>query len=273
MARRRFRDSVTVVISPTASLAASGAGLKIMRDTATLENAGSASCCGFGLATSPTNVWNNLAAGTWNIASDSVISRTAATLTLNNAGTLRKSVGSAEVADFGAMPVNNSGLVEALSGELRLGDFVQSSGSISLASSSLTGGPYAIQGGDVSGSGAIGDTVNDGAFNPGSPFGVVSVLGNYTQTANGSLNVDIGGVTPGFDFDQVNVSGAAELDGALNVNLGGFSPLLGQFFVILTYDRVVGSFPTVNGLEIGGGLRFQLEVGATEASLTVVPSL
>ena len=62
-----------------------------------------------------------------------------------------------------------------------------------------------------------------GALTPGLSPGTLSLVGSYTQQGpGGAFNVEIGGTTPGSQFDNVNVSGAgsvATLAGVLNVSL------------------------------------------------------
>ncbi len=55
--------------------------------------------------------------------------------------------------------------------------------------------------------------------------GLLSISGKYTQTATGSLNVELGGTTAGSQYDELVVSGTAMLGGTVNVSLiNGFQP-------------------------------------------------
>ena len=61
-----------------------------------------------------------------------------------------------------------------------------------------------IQGGTLTGSGTIdGDLINGGGVSPGGDGvpGVLTVAGNYTQTTLGVLNIDLGGVEAGSEYD------------------------------------------------------------------------
>ncbi len=96
--------------------------------------------------------------------------------------------------------------------------------------------------------------VNTGTLNI--QVGILSLLLNsvFTQTASGTLDINIGGVTPGTQFNQVSVEGQANLDGTLNVSLtNGFVPRNPDYFQVLTYDFAVGQFATINGLNAGLG--------------------
>ena len=91
----------------------------------------------------------------------------------------------------------------------------------------------------------------------------------FVQDAAGTLSIEIAGTS---SFGQVKVTGAATLAGTLDVTLGGgFSPNIGDTFTIMTFGSHAGDFATVNGLDIGGGKRFDRTFTATEMILEVVP--
>jgi hypothetical protein len=107
-----------------------------------------------------------------------------------------------------------------------------------------------IQGGTFTGAGtATGGVTSSGTAIPGLPIGTLTVAGNYTQSSSGALSVDIGGHTPGTEFDQLNLtgSGAASLAGILNVSLAnGFMPVGGDSFTIMNFVSRAGTFATLN---------------------------
>ena len=79
------------------------------------------------------------------------------------------------------------------------------------------------------------------------------------------------GLIAGSDFDQLNISSLATLDGVLNITLiGGYIPNLGDSFVIMTFTSRSGEFAIVNGVDIGGGLQFAVIYGNTNVTLDVV---
>ena len=92
----------------------------------------------------------------------------------------------------------------------------------------------------------------------GSNIGKLIVAGNYTQTAGASITIQIGGLTPGTQFDQLVVNGSISLGGTLNLALAnGFNPAVGNLFQILVSSVIVnGQFVTVNGASIPGGKIF-----------------
>ena len=81
------------------------------------------------------------------------------------------------------------------------------------------------------------------------------IRGNYTQTARGTLNIEIGGTMPGTGYDQLVVTGQVTLDGTLNVSLlGGFAPNIDDAFRVLLFGSGSGDFATKNGLDLGNGI-------------------
>jgi uncharacterized repeat protein (TIGR01451 family) len=130
-------------------------------------------------------------------------------------------------------------------------------------------------GGTLSGSGILNVSAatftNAGTVNPGGSPGILTVTGAFPQTASGAVNIELGGTTAGSGYDQLNVSGLATLAGTLNVSLiNGFTPSLGQSFKVVGYGSRTGTFTTLTGLDLGGGLRLDPSYGATGLTLTVV---
>jgi|26BtaG_2_1085354.scaffolds.fasta_scaffold03458_2 hypothetical protein len=95
---------------------------------------------------------------------------------------------------------------------------------------------------------------NDGVLSPGNPSNAIGTyrfddfINNYTQTATGSLNIELAGTVAGVSHDQVIVTRTATLGGTLNVTLiNGFEPAIGDVFTVLYQGNgIVGSFATVN---------------------------
>jgi T5SS/PEP-CTERM-associated repeat protein len=100
-----------------------------------------------------------------------------------------------------------------------------------------------------------GGTLFPGDIGPG----ILTGTGNYTQAAGGQLDILIGGASPGSGFSQLNISGAASLDGTLDLSLiHGFHPFNNEQFVILTSSDLSGVFSTVDGLH-EGNVNFTVE--------------
>jgi hypothetical protein len=133
--------------------------------------------------------------------------------------------------------------------------YVQSAGTTNVNGSLSAGSLVDIRGGTLSGNGLVGPNVkNGGIVVPGesSVAGTLFIGGDYTQTTGGTLDIDIGGLTAGTDYDVLRVFGNAVLAGTLDVDLiNGFNPMGGAFFDILVTGffgpgSVSGTFGTLD---------------------------
>ena len=180
--------------------------------TGTIDNAGTVTWSGSGyIETSSRAVWNNLAGSTFDAQGDGQFSGDTTTA-FNNDGTFTKSVGAATGATtFYGVTFTNAGVVEISAGNLSFtGAYTQESpGSTFLDDNTLSAtGGVSIQGGSLSGPGTIkANVTNSGQVSPGDEDvpGDLAIIGNYTQTATGTLNINIGGLAP--LYDQLSVSG------------------------------------------------------------------
>ncbi len=128
----------------------------------------------------------------------------------------------------------------------------------------LSGGQLVGSGsiGNATGSGTItvtnsGSMVRPGDVLSGGTTGTLAINGNYTQTSNGKLEIDLGGTTQGTTYDLLAVGHTASLAGTLDVKLlNGFSPTVGEQFNILTYKTLSGGFDSVVGLDSGFNYSF-----------------
>ena len=119
----------------------------------------------------------------------------------------------------------------------------------------ILGGTLAGNGSIMTGSGPIDGQVENrnGVVAPGVGVGAgtLAIVGRFANGHNGALNIELGGLTAGTQYDRLVIDGAATLDGTLNVslvNLGGgmFAPTLGNVFSIIEADNVGGTFSTLN---------------------------
>jgi len=113
---------------------------------------------------------------------------------------------------------------------------------------------FVVNFGTLTGAGTItGDVYNSGEIKPGteSTIGAINITGNYTMgvaTTPGTLSIKIAGPGAG-QFDQLNVTGTASLDGTFNGSyINGFTPSTGTIdWPVLTYaDHGTSQFTTVN---------------------------
>jgi outer membrane autotransporter protein len=102
-------------------------------------------------------------------------------------------------------------------------------------------------GGLLGGHGLLGGSlVNSGIVSPGGSIGTLTVAGNYTQSAGGTLRIEVAGVAPGA-HDLLVVHGHASLAGAVQfIPVGGFELHVGDRITFLTAaGGVSGTFGTV----------------------------
>jgi hypothetical protein len=202
-----------------------------------------------------------------------------------NQGTLTKTAGSGDGETRFSGALSNQGFVDVQSGVLDVsGGYAQtSSGVTRLAGGEITAStPIAINGGRVEGSGTISAAVvSAGEIRPGLPddaIGAISIMGNYRQTTFGRYSVDIGGPTPGTDFDTLTISGAVRLDGRLAIALvDGFMPDVGDTFEVMTFASRINEFAVVTGTTIGAvgnsGRGFRPVYTDTSVSLEVIEEI
>jgi hypothetical protein len=118
-------------------------------------------------------------------------------------------------------------------------------------------GAVSLQGGGLFGVGTVvANVTSSGRISPGASVGTITIQGNYTQNAAGSLDVEI---TAPSEYDQLVVTGSATLAGRLRVTLPtGFTPTNGQAFLVLTAAAVQGLFTTVDLPTLPSGLTWRV---------------
>ncbi len=87
--------------------------------------------------------------------------------------------------------------------------------------------------------------VNEGLITPGGQnTGLLTINGNFSQHGgSGILAIDIGGLTPGLQFDQLVVNGLAGIGGMLRLKASnGFTPFAGQTFEVVKAGQIQGQF-------------------------------
>ena len=124
------------------------------------------------------------------------------------------------------------------------------SGTLTLAS----GGSFDLQGGKLTGSGqVVGGAVNNsgGTVAPGNSSGILSFGTGYSQGVGGTFEVEIGGLTPGTQHDQLKLTGNAALAGTLKLSrINDFLPTAGNEFVILTTTGTrTGTFDVIDSCD------------------------
>jgi hypothetical protein len=267
-----------LAVNGTLNIAVPGGccGINAILDGRTLTNSGLATFT----ASNQFALRNNAIlanAGTFQFMADSAIQRgDLSEPQILNTGTLRKISGSGTATV--EVSFSTSGQVLAESGTLSFNrGFVQSAGDTVLKGGGVAStGTLDFQGGKLSGSGLLNSHVAIGAeTSPGLSSGSLSVAKNYTQTSSSVMRVELGGLTAGTGYDQVQLTGnsvAAAMNGGLIVELlPGFVPTLGNEFVILTAPNgsVTGSFTSTQFPSVPG-VEFEIVVSAKAVTLKAV---
>jgi uncharacterized repeat protein (TIGR01451 family) len=253
-----------------ATMAFDAATGPITLDGRTFTNNGTIVYPATGNALTLTNGATLANAGTFDIQDDAPVNAGPGTNAFTNSGTFQKTAG-AGTTNF-AVPFTTSNAVNLASGTVSFsGGFTQSAGTTTLNAGNFAS-PLAINinGGTLKGNGSITGNVSNAAnVSPGLSPGGLTITGNYTQSPAGILNIELAGTTAVTNYDQLNVSGTATLNGMLNATLiGGFVPANNDIFDVLTYGASSGTFATENLPAFTGGGTFTANQGAARYRLT-----
>ncbi|HEX9728791.1 MAG TPA: hypothetical protein VGA37_09835 [Gemmatimonadales bacterium] len=224
---------VTVVAGGTVAelIGMGGKGLLSRR----FENAGTMSMSGSGnlsIGGTPAGVFDNQLGGSFDMQAplgEIVFAGGGASFT--NAGTYVKSAAGINQiqADF-----SNTGILDVAVDTLRF-----TAGFTHASTAVLQGG------GTLDVSGASGVTL-DGAINPGTSPGVLSITGAAPLSATTVVTIELGGTTAGTGYDQLDISAAATLGGTLVVDtVSPFVPAPGDRFAILLFNSRTADFASV----------------------------
>ena len=123
----------------------------------------------------------------------------------------------------------------------------------------------------------LGNVLNQDTVAPGNSTGILTLTGSYNQDTTGIFSAEIGG-TDNSDpdnpqFDVLDVSLTASLDGMLELGLAGYTPVPSDTFAILTASSVVGTFNNVAdgarlNVSFGGSGSFQVDYNASSVVLS-----
>ncbi|MAC84320.1 MAG: hypothetical protein CL624_09320, partial [Arcobacter sp.] len=135
----------------------------------------------------------------------------------------------------------------------------------------------------LAGSGSlVVDLINDNIVAPGYSPGIQNITGTYTQTSSGMLDIEISGTdntdTDNPQYDQLNVTESANIDGTLVVSLidddgdgeVDYTPTVGDRFTILAASDIQGTFEDAEGLYgFYSDYYFDIEQDGTKIELVV----
>lgn len=144
-----------------------------------------------------------------------------------------------------------SGVTSNLNGTLLVHGVLSASPAVQVRPGSVLGGTGRVQ--------SVSVFVN-GTIRPGASPGNLSA--SSVLLPLGALEMELNGLVPGAEYDQLTSSGSVTLGGTLQVSLG-FTPAVGSSFTILNKTGAGAITGTFNGLAEGatfsaGGLPFQI---------------
>ena len=131
---------------------------------------------------------------------------------------------------------------------------------------------FSVYFGSYAGNGdtGTGTVIMEGDLKPGSSPGTMSFAGDLMFGPAAGLEIEIGGVTAGSEFDVVSVADEIALGGTLDIQLiNGFLPSAGDSFEIVTAADVQGVFDNELFPTLTGGLQWSIEYQPTSVSLLV----
>ena len=136
------------------------------------------------------------------------------------------------------------------------------------------GGTVDVQEGALIGGGTIGGNVTNagGTLSPGNSPGSMEITGDYVQTENGRLLLEITGTKSGSEYDVLSVVGHASLDGLLEVAfLDDFVPAPGDSFDLLDVGSLAGAFDHLELPELTAGHAWDTAELYVNGSLSIIP--
>ncbi len=191
-------------------------------------------------------VITNLATGTFDFTNSSAGVRHdgGAYGVFENAGLVRR-MGQTTLCSI-EEPFLNTGAVECRSGRLRfVRSFVQTAGSTLVAEGRLVAEQgLTLTGGVLSGTNVVsGNVTNNALVQPGPSFGRLTIEGNYVETTNARLQIEIGGPAAGTQHDQLIVTNQARLAGTIEVTVSnGYVPGRGTVITAAVCNLRIGTF-------------------------------
>jgi hypothetical protein len=160
-------------------------------------------------------------------------------------------------------------------GEVKIeegGEIVMLDGMLDAQVVNIEGGLLRGRGEVFVGSGPLHGVVRNlaGRVDPGTVglAGELSIDGDYSQLAGGTLAIDLRGTTPVTQYDRLAVDRFAFLAGTLEVSLPGFTPSPGAMFTILTTGE--GLFGEFDNVILPSEFQWDITYGTNDVVLTVV---
>lgn len=165
----------------------------------------------------------------------------------------------------------SSVLLILLSGEAASSAFVRLNTTLNLNTNSLAsmnnaGKGMLVGSGVINGNTALASTYGIAPGGIGG-IGTITINGDLSMFPGSSLQIDLGGITPGSGYDQLNVSGNVLNGSDLVVRqVAGFVPQAGASFSPLTFGSVTGEFNSVSfdAASASWGLTTKVQAGQVQ---------
>jgi hypothetical protein len=148
-------------------------------------------------------------------------------------------------------------------------------GTLDVQAVEIVGGTLRGSGTVTTGSGPIPGQVENrgGIIAPGNGVGTLEIEGRFANSAGSTLEIELGGIAAGTQYDQLVVDGGAALAGKLAVSLvdlggGTFAPQVGHTFEIITATEGIGGM--FDQLQLPGGIQWDVSYGSGSVLLEVL---
>jgi autotransporter-associated beta strand protein len=217
-----------------------------------------------------------------------ITSTAAATLAINqttNLSYLGQITGAITLAKTGGSTLtlsgNNTytGNTDISAGALALGSggSIANSGVINVASgatfdvSAVSGGFVLASGQTLKGAGTVsGATTINGNLAPGNSPGTLSFANGLSLGSTSTSTFEIAGIGAG-QFDRVIVTGLLNFGGTLALNNTGYTAVYGDSVDLFDWTTTTGSFSSITGTDLGGGLSWDTSSLYSNGVIMVVP--
>jgi fibronectin-binding autotransporter adhesin len=215
-----------------------------------------------------TNTGTTTFSGAFNLSN----SATNRTLTLNHAGALVFSgvIANGSTSTAGALIKNGAGTLTLAGANTYAGNTTINAGTLnltgSLANSALT---TIASGATLTGAGSLGDLMLAGTYAPGNSPALVSV-GDFTIGSTGLLQMEIGGLLRGTEYDAFNINGVFATGGTLEIAfINGFTPSAAATFNLFDATSLAGTFGTVTLPTLASGYNWDTTGLYTDGELRI----
>ena len=193
----------------------------------------------------------------------------------NNTGTFNKQSNTTTLIE-NFVVFNNTGTVNVHAGTLQVTSALTDQGLVNVhAGATFLGSNAAFaNAGTLAGVGTVathanGDVVNQGLITPGFGIGRLTVDGDLRQLAPGALQFELADLA---SFDQLAVTDDVTLAGSIVARNAGYVPVVGDSFVVLTFDQRLANttFDSVVTQGYGPGVTFAAIYNPHDVTLVVV---